>query len=141
MNSGAGGAYNRVMDDQQQQRGVRLTPASGCAVTVLVDGEFRPSEVSVSVGGRILSAENANVEAVEGRHGALFTADVAEMLARYQSLVGRACLGVLAVDGVAMDDALDALERSTLERAGDDADEARVQMMVARQMIPVFAEG
>lgn len=127
------------MDDQQ--RGVRLTVASGSSVTVLVDGEFCATGVSVCVGGVTLSASNASIEAVEGRHGTLFTADVAELLARYADLVKRACGGVLSVGGVAIADALDAHEKETLAAAGDDADAARVEMMVARAMIPDFVEG
>lgn len=139
MNNADRAPYNRSMDDQP--RGVRLTPASGCTVTVLVEGVFCAEGVSVCVDGVVLSSANANVEAVEGRHGTLFTADVADLLEHYQRLVESACRGVLSVDGVGMDDALDALERATLAKAGDDADSARVQMMVARAMIPAFTEG
>jgi hypothetical protein len=105
-------------------------------VTVLVDGEFRPSDVSVCVGGRTISANNASVERVATRHGTVFSAEVAALLDKHAAIVREACAGAMRYNGALVCDALDAVECEVREKCGPEDREACAQMIVARAMIP-----
>lgn len=120
----------------ETRHGVRFTAPDGGRVTVLVDGEFRASEVSVCVGGRTLCAANADVERVETRHGATYSEEVAALLARHAAIVREACEGERSYDDVITD--LDALEHEVRAKCGPDDHEACAEMIVARAMIPAI---
>jgi hypothetical protein len=120
----------------EPRHGVRFTSPEGARVTVLVDGEFRASDVTVCVGGRTLSAGNATVERVATRHGAVFSEAVATLLAKHAAIVREACDGAMRYDGALVCDALDAVECEVREKCGPEDREACAQMIVARAMIP-----
>lgn len=120
----------------EQRHGVRLTSPDGGSVTVLVDGEFRPSDVSVCVGGRTISSSNASVERVATRHGTVFSAEVAALLDKHAAIVREACAGAMRYNGALVCDALDAVECEVRAKCGPDAQGASDEMMIARAMIP-----
>ena len=103
---------------------MRLRSGSG-TVTVLVDG-LPCDDVSVTVGGRTLSAENSDVEAVRVVHGAPIAASAADDIDALRALVRRAGKG---------EDVADEIEvmRERIEASGDA--EARTEGMVVIAMM------